>query len=1085
MQNIARNLYNDSYIQIGNIMVNDNSIDAGGIGHGINLVQWRWNAFNMYHNASAVFGNLEFQRNLIEANGAGIFGDDLTEWGYLMFDNSSAVFGDFILNENSINATGDGIYINLNYFGSNLNDYSSSSMDYWRLNNNTIKADGNGIYLLTKYFGYNINDYSISMIGTNEIMNNDVNSSGSYGIFSSWWNFFAVDLYDYSQVEVGDCQFKYNTVWMNGTSGVAIKCEPIWTGYIVDDNSSTIIGDYIVSNNWVYTEYDGIWIHFDGLGGNLENSNLLYTYAIAEIGNILVNNNAVIAPNYRGMTIYYYNVAEALYYYSKSTVGFCQIRNNTIDSYNEALSIELKWEGYFIYDSAQGSIGRFEVDENNLNSTNGIGIYIAMRECFNTIRGSSQFSWEGIYITNNDITAMGEGIDIFIEASVDVSGSAIVDFPGLWVTGNTVDSQLNAFNYTTSATPIALGPAATLDWGDVMIENNTFDGGLFGMAFEWQDPNASIPPPMFFINNCDIFGGLINSTGLFLFNIADFYAETVTIDGFDYGIYTNNSIVHFMFNSTITNSIGWDINMTSASYLFLVNSTFDNASVFFEEFDSLLEVGWFMNVLVQNQFALPVPDAIVAVADVDGTEVFNSTTNANGQVFYIICREYQENITGIIKNYNDYTANATKGVDFDIASPNPTMNQTRLVIITFTDVTPPNIFADNSDTEGTTGDPFYFEINATDNIGIVSVRVYFRYGGVGNYTNQTMSGTGPYWFTEILPTDYEGFIEYYFAAEDSSGLLKNTTPTTAPITDDDSPTIISDNSDTVATTGETFNFIVDTTDNINISEVHVVWWFGSDPQTDNNMSGVGPYVFNIPVPPDSLDTLHYYFRIVDGSGNWVVGPQVNITVTDNDEPTYTWILEHTTGNAGDSITVSLQAFDNIGITNYTINVNGTVYDMIKDGDFYNFTIDIPLNATEDFTYFVTLQDDATNSNTTTATTVTTVVPDFEPPMFVWVLRPMNGTTGDPVIVSLIATDNIGITYYKIEIDGMMYDLTKDGDFYNLTIDIPLNSTAGITYTVYFNDTANNPNSSLATVITVTDDDAPKSQPMPTPVIQLL
>ena len=220
----------------------------------------------------------------------------------------------------------------------------------------------------------------------------------------------------------------------------------------------------------------------------------------------------------------------------------------------------------------------------------------------------------------------------------------------------------------------------------------------------------------------------------------------------------------------------------------------------------------------------------------------------------------------------------------------------------------------------------------------------------------------------------------------------NTTPTTSAITDNDAPTIINDTSDTLATTGETFNFSVNATDNINMSEVHVVWWFGAGAPTNDTMTGTGPYTFSIPVPPDSLDQLHYYFTMNDTADNWLVGPQVDVDVTDNDAPTYNWILQPTVGAAGTSVNVSLQAFDNIGITNYTIYVNGTPYVMDKDGDDDNYTINIPPGSTADITYNVTFGDAAGNTIETGDTTIAVVLVDTEAPVLTWVSQPTAGTT---------------------------------------------------------------------------------------------
>ncbi len=169
--------------------------------------------------------------------------------------------------------------------------------------------------------------------------------------------------------------------------------------------------------------------------------------------------------------------------------------------------------------------------------------------------------------------------------------------------------------------------------------------------------------------------------------------------------------------------------------------------------------------------------------------------------------------------------------------------------------------------------------------------------------------------------------------------------------------------------------------------------------------------------------------------------------------------------------VSLRAFDNIGVTSYKIEIDGTLYDLVREGDYFNYTIDLPPGSSASITYDIIFKDAADNEITTGDTVIAVTIPvDVEPPDFDWVSHPDAGTTGDSLLVSLLATDNIGITYYKISVDGTLYDLDKDGDYYNYTINIPTDSLASITYFVVFNDSANNPNTAADTVITVTDND---------------
>lgn len=67
----------------------------------------------------------------------------------------------------------------------------------------------------------------------------------------------------------------------------------------------------------------------------------------------------------------------------------------------------------------------------------------------------------------------------------------------------------------------------------------------------------------------------------------------------------------------------------------------------------------------------------------------------------------------------------------------------------------------------------------------------------------------------------------------------------------------SDNSDTEATTGDDFNFMVNAS---GYDKVEVAYYFGSDNSTWENMSSSGTsYSHNITVPSNSTDILHYRF----------------------------------------------------------------------------------------------------------------------------------------------------------------------------------------------------------------------------------
>ncbi len=1106
----ARNMFGDSHVTMGHWQFNDNTINANNNGiywepeyfgafmegnstaiigdnlitgneinvvDGYGLYAWWWYgfAYEMHDNSTCMVGDSVIMYNLINVTGSGLYYGIYTgpyDSGENVYDNSTAIFGNYTVSYNTINANiGDGIDFTFYTVGYNMDGFASVTVGNVIVSSNIINStNGYGIYIDEMYDnGCELYDNATVSMGSIEFIDNHIEALGGYGIYfdESMGGIYGFGsyMYDNSMFEMGDFNFIDNTInaWENG-----IYWEPYEFGAYMEGNSTAIIGDNLITGNEInvvdgYGLYAWWWYGF---------AYEMYDNSTCMVGDSIIMYNVINVTGASGDSGIWtgpWESSENVYNNSTAIFGDYIVSYNTINANNSyGIEFDIYHTGYEMYGNSNATFGQFQINDNNITAINDVGLFVNFNRLAYNIYNNSYLSMNDLMIANNIITAKTIGIDILFYECGGLHNTTTAYIPGIQVLGNWVDPAISAFNYTTISTPNHNDPGATQMWGDVILDGNDFDAGLFGVVFDWQDPNASVAQPVFYIMNCNIHNGAVNSTGLFFVNITDAYADMVTIDSFDQGIYANNSIVHYMFNSTIANCAAWDINLTSASYLFMVNSTFDNASVYFEDYDSLLEVGWFMNVLVQSQVALPVPDANVTVADIDGTEIFNGTADANGQVLFLICKDYQENITGIIKNFNDYTANANKSGSFGSAIPNPTMNQTRLVIITLTDNIPPSIFSDNSDTAGTTGDPFYFEINASDNMGINSVHVNYRLDGVGPYTNLTMSGSGPYWLTETLPTDYVGFIEYYFDAQDAGGTWVNTTPTTAPITDNDAPTIIWGLFPTGGTTGDSVLVSIEATDNIDITYYKI----DIDGMLYDLVKDGDYYNFTINIPPDSLADIVYSIVLNDSANNPNAEPGTTITVSDDDEPTYTWVLQPTTGFAGDSVTVSLIATDNIGITNYTITVNGTTFDMVKDGDYYNYTINIPPGSTDDITYNVTFKDGAGNPNTTANTVVTVSPLDIEAPTYIWVLQPMAGATGESVTVSLQAFDNVGVTYYMIDIDGTLYDLIKDGDYYNYTIDIPLNSTSSITYFIVLNDSADNSNIVPDTIITVTDDDAP-------------
>ena len=81
--------------------------------------------------------------------------------------------------------------------------------------------------------------------------------------------------------------------------------------------------------------------------------------------------------------------------------------------------------------------------------------------------------------------------------------------------------------------------------------------------------------------------------------------------------------------------------------------------------------------------------------------------------------------------------------------------------VTITDNNGPVFGTDGSDTSGTTGEIFRFSINVTDNFGISNVTVEYWFG-LGNHTNVSMSGSGPYTHQISIPSNSTFTLHYIF-----------------------------------------------------------------------------------------------------------------------------------------------------------------------------------------------------------------------------------------------------------------------------------------------------------------------------------
>jgi len=124
-----------------------------------------------------------------------------------------------------------------------------------------------------------------------------------------------------------------------------------------------------------------------------------------------------------------------------------------------------------------------------------------------------------------------------------------------------------------------------------------------------------------------------------------------------------------------------------------------------------------------------------------------------------------------------------------------------------------------------------------DNIAVDEVHVNITYPDA-SYHNFTMN-EGSYYYNQTY--SMIGTYHYFIWATDASGNSKKSSTYTFEITSvpDTTPPEINDNTPSSATTGDSFTFTADVTDNVAVSNVYVEYWCGTGSHTNVSMDDGG------------------------------------------------------------------------------------------------------------------------------------------------------------------------------------------------------------------------------------------------------
>ena len=408
-----------------------------------------------------------------------------------------------------------------------------------------------------------------------------------------------------------------------------------------------------------------------------------------------------------------------------------------------------------------------------------------------------------------------------------------------------------------------------------------------------------------------------------------------------------------------------------------------------------------------------------------------------------------------------------------------------LETVTITDDDDPVLDSDDSLPDGTTGDNYVFDINVSDNIDVNAVFVNWTHGSKNGNLSLVDDGDGTWSGTIILDDDL-GNLTYRIWFNDTSDNIVTIAKRTVTVTDNDDPTLDSNNSPGSGTTGDNYIFDINVSDNIDVASVDVNWTHGNlegrIPMFDD---GDGTWSLTITLDHDLLN-LTYRIQVNDTSDNFFISAEVNVTVTDNDNPSLDSDDSPNAGTTGDTFTFDITVSDNIEVG--TINVTwshgglGGNDPLSDDGD-DTWSLSIILDdSLEDLHYEFQVND--TSGNFIRNGIETASISDNDNPGLESDNSPNAGTTGDTFTFDITVSDNIDVASVNVTwAHGGLGDnvaLVDDGDnTWSLTITMD-DSLGDLTYSIQVNDTSGNFVRNATETITVTDNDDPHLQADITP-----
>ncbi|MBE3120999.1 MAG: hypothetical protein IMZ58_02180, partial [Thermoplasmata archaeon] len=225
------------------------------------------------------------------------------------------------------------------------------------------------------------------------------------------------------------------------------------------------------------------------------------------------------------------------------------------------------------------------------------------------------------------------------------------------------------------------------------------------------------------------------------------------------------------------------------------------------------------------------------------------------------------------------------------------------------DTKPPQII-NHSPSSGETGDSFTFNASVFDDMtpkSALTVQVNWAHGSLSG--NDTMTNaSGNYFVKTITLSNYStSALTYHFYAKDTAKIpnVNYTAQLSAPVSDDELPTITGDSGNVVVGTGNTITLWVSATDNIGVTSAKATIDLVDHAMAFNSGNSHWEYAYT--APSGSTAGHAYTVTVYDLAANSRTNASRTITVNDDDTPVITGDSGNVVVGTGNTITLWVSA----------------------------------------------------------------------------------------------------------------------------------------------------------------------------------